>query len=316
METGDQSRDRDRRRGPGEGLSGNRHRHSGLCDVIEDVAVEVVDLEGRNHAGDERHKRSLPERLGTPRNPFRHPDDVEGPLERIDAAHEVLGAVQDGGVEPVEIHILRGKVVGVDGQDHEMDIFQGVAEPGDVPYILERRRALDAGFQIDHVEDRTPRTHMDVLSLAVKIMFLFAAAENHPLRGLGDGVLDHGPGYLHELFRRIAVAPLCRNSLEGKPAVNLDPDLRQERQGGFVDPADPFVGERPILTAGYRFHLFSFLFLSVFYLSIRMVKRFRISPSTAGSIATGRWVSRILFASLRALSRPSGAPAASQASRF
>ncbi len=193
MKAGDKTCNRHRRGRPCQGLCRNGHRHSSLGDVVEDIPVEIVDLEGADDAGDEREEGPLPQRLGAPGNRLCHLDDIEGSLQRIDPSHQVLGAVQDRGVETIDIHLLRRKIIRIDRKDHEMDVLQGVTQPGNIPDILQEGLTFLIRFKVDHIEDRSTRSKIDILSLTIEIVLLLPAAEDHLLRRPGNRILDHGP---------------------------------------------------------------------------------------------------------------------------
>jgi hypothetical protein len=125
----------------------------------------------------------------------QHLDRLVHVLGQDEAGAHVLGGAGDAGVAGVEVQIPRlDHVPGHHGALKEMDVVQLVDQARQVVEIGHGRLPVGPGLDVDNVDRRARGAEMDLLAPGLQVVARIEAVEHETPRGLGQGVLDQGPG--------------------------------------------------------------------------------------------------------------------------
>ena len=124
-------------------------------------------------------------------------EDLEAGIQRVAAAEagaDMLGGAGDAGIERVEVQLHRAHHVAWNqGALEEMDMVQGVDDPGRIVEIPQERFAIFPGLQVDHVHGRSGRAEMHLAAPRLQVVPRLLPEQGEASRGTGDHVLDQGP---------------------------------------------------------------------------------------------------------------------------
>jgi hypothetical protein len=179
------------------------------------------------------------------------------PVQRVQPSHDVLGGVVQPGKEPVHIHPLRWKIIGVGRQQEEVDIVQMVYELGNALQVIEGGQSLLPGRLPVDVEGRTSRPGVDALPTEQDIVLLVLATE----RDLGRcrGYQLHGLllGQAHQVLASIHPGPGTPEALQTRLRVHLKAHLFDYAHDVPVDQLYALFGKRLVAAAlqSFTYHV-------------------------------------------------------------
>ena len=162
----------------------------------------------------------------------------------------MLGRAGDGGIAGVEIHLVRvGHVARHHAALEEVDVLAGIDHARGVVQILQRRLAVLARVDIDHVHRRPGGAEIQLRTAQVHVVARVLAAERDVTRGDGERVLDQRT---REVQPPVAVDPAPGGDCLDAGGNGLrQADVLEHVERRVVHPHDIDIGERLEAPAGH-----------------------------------------------------------------
>jgi hypothetical protein len=169
---------------------------------------------------------------------LRHAEHILEPLAGVDPSHDVLGGVVQSGEEAVDVHSLCRYIVGIGGQEEEMDIIQAIYQFSDVFQVLQGGAAPISGYAVDNVKSGATGAGVDPSIAEVQIMLGIATVESDIGRRPADKLHHRLPGQLNDVVIDLGIG--TPEVTEGVVGADLNPDLLENPHCSFVDMIDAF----------------------------------------------------------------------------